>query len=148
MRFLFQINTNIHMHEDAGGHGSVSCHQDGSTLDKSLAVSHTQPVTNTQALPESFIRLCVFIRINLSPCNAFRHSVSVGRLFYLQNPDTEKWNIIQSPAFFFVCCECVCLTLCVSVCFYVFVLFPFLCPHTSSGLFHQVKKRWLTRDVL
>lgn len=33
------------MHEDAGGHKSVSRHQHGSTVDKSPAVSHTQPVT-------------------------------------------------------------------------------------------------------
>lgn len=126
------------MHEDAGGHESVSCHQDGSTADKSPAVSHTQPVTNTQA--DSFIHSCVFIRINLSPCNAFRCSILAGRLFYLQIPNTEKWNIIQSPAFFFVCCECV---FALSVCKCVFAR---LCPvplpfssHMGSGLFHQMK---------
>lgn len=127
------------MHEDAGGHESLSCHQDGSTADKSPAVSHTQPVTNTQ---DSFIRWCVFIRINLSPCNAFRRSVLAGRLFYLQIPNTEKWNIIQSPAFCFcVLWVCVWLCLCVSVC-----VCARLCPvslpfssHMGSGLFHQMK---------
>lgn len=74
-----RINSNIHMHEDTGGHESVSCHQDGSTVDKSPAVSHTQPVTNTHTLPESLIRLCVFIRKKLSQCNAFRRSVLAGR---------------------------------------------------------------------
>ncbi len=93
---LFQINSNIHMHEDTGGVYSryiTSCQ------------SHT--TCHTHTLPESLIRLCVFIRINLSQCNAFRRSVLAGRWFYLQIQNTEKWNIIQSTAFFFVCWECV-----------------------------------------
>lgn len=148
MRILFQISSNIHMHEDTGGHESVPCHQDGSTVDKSPAVSHTQPVTNTHTLPESLICLCVFIRINLSPCNAFRCSVLAGRWFYLQIPNTEKWNIIQSPDFFFLYVESVCLTS--SVCKCVFVrLCPVPLPFPTHGLrfISSVKKRWLTRDV-
>lgn len=80
--------------------------------------------------------VCIFRRINLAACNAFRRSLLAARLFYLQIPNTEKGNIIQSPAFCFVCCtvrltllvcKCVfdsvsvCLTLSASVrlCFFV-----------------------------
>ncbi len=69
--------------------------------------SHTTCHTHTHTHSQSLIRLCVFIRINLSQCNAFRRSVLAGRWFYLQIQNTEKWNIIQSTAFFFVCWECV-----------------------------------------
>lgn len=133
------------MHEDAGGHESLSCHQDGSTADKSPAVSHTQPVTNTQ---DSFIRWCVFIRINLSPCNAFRRSVLAGRLFYLQIPNTEKWNIIQSPAFCFcVLWVCVWLCLCVSVCVCTSLsrFSSFFFTH-GLGFISSNEVRWLTGD--
>lgn len=136
------------MHEDAGGHKSVSCHQHGSTVDKSPAVSHTQPVTNTQALPESFIHVCVFIRINLSPCNAFRRSVLAGRLFYLQ---IRNWKMKHNSVSCFFCVYVVSVCLTLSVCKCVFAR---LCPvplsffsHMGLGLFHQMKKRWLTWDV-
>lgn len=67
--------------------------------------------------------VCIFRRINLAACNAFRRSLLAARLFYLQIPNTKKWNIIQSPAFCFVCCAvrltllvCKCVFDSVSVC--------------------------------